>query len=156
MKRVLSSRGRPRSRFSRLRRPKSTSGNFGVDFLPVTPRLALRLGDQSVMGIGPRRCDNHVYNAGSNKGPAALAKISRARPLGAFTAVKKELSHFDEHGASRMVDVSQKAVTDRVARASGRVSMAPETLLVIRDKQLAKGDVLEVARLAGIMAAKRT
>lgn len=70
--------------------------------------------------------------------------------------MSSELSHFDETGASRMVDVSQKAVTDRVARASGRISMAPETLRLIRDRQLAKGDVLEVARLAGIMAAKRT
>ena len=75
---------------------------------------------------------------------------------GATTSVSSELSHFDEAGASRMVDVSQKAVTDRVARASGRISMAPETLCLIRDRQLAKGDVLEVARLAGIMAAKRT
>lgn len=74
----------------------------------------------------------------------------------AFSSVSNELSHFDEHGASRMVDVSQKAATDRLARASGRVSMAAETLRLIRDKQLAKGDVLEVARLAGIMAAKRT
>lgn len=55
-----------------------------------------------------------------------------------------------------MVDVSQKAVTNRIARASGRVTMAASTLTLIRDKQLAKGDVLEVARLAGIMAAKRT
>ncbi len=70
--------------------------------------------------------------------------------------MSSELSHFDESGASHMVDVSQKAVTERLARASGRVMMARETLALIRDKQLAKGDVLEVARLAGIMAAKRT
>ncbi|MDA1048960.1 MAG: cyclic pyranopterin monophosphate synthase MoaC [Planctomycetota bacterium] len=70
--------------------------------------------------------------------------------------MSNELSHFDEHGASRMVDVSRKAITDRMARASGQISMAPATLQLIRDKQLVKGDVLEVARLAGIMAAKRT
>ena len=70
--------------------------------------------------------------------------------------MSSELSHFDEHGASRMVDVSSKAVTDRLAQASGRISMSPATLRLIRDRQLAKGDVLEVARLAGIMAAKRT
>jgi cyclic pyranopterin phosphate synthase len=75
---------------------------------------------------------------------------------GVTISVSSELSHFDETGASRMVDVSQKSVTDRLARASGRISMAPETLRLIRDRQLAKGDVLEVARLAGIMAAKRT
>jgi cyclic pyranopterin phosphate synthase len=67
-----------------------------------------------------------------------------------------ELSHFDEHGASRMVDTSAKPETLREARASGLVRMAPVTLALIRDRGLAKGDVLEVARLAGIMAAKRT
>jgi cyclic pyranopterin phosphate synthase len=67
-----------------------------------------------------------------------------------------ELSHFDEHGAARMVDTSAKPETKREARASGLVRMAPSTLALIRDLGLAKGDVLEVARLAGIMAAKRT
>jgi cyclic pyranopterin phosphate synthase len=67
-----------------------------------------------------------------------------------------ELSHFDEQGASRMVDTSTKAETLREAKASGLVRMAPATLSLIRDRALAKGDVLEVARLAGIMAAKRT
>lgn len=67
-----------------------------------------------------------------------------------------EFSHFDDSGASRMVDVSGKAVTQRFARASGRVRMAAETMQLIRDRQASKGDVLEVARLAGIMAAKRT
>jgi cyclic pyranopterin monophosphate synthase len=66
------------------------------------------------------------------------------------------LSHFDESGASRMVDVGAKAETNRTARASALVRMNPATLTLIRDKQLAKGDVLEVARLAGIMAAKKT
>jgi cyclic pyranopterin phosphate synthase len=67
-----------------------------------------------------------------------------------------DLTHFDESGASRMVDVGDKAVTARYARASGRVQMLPQSLSRIRDKGFAKGDVLEVARLAGIMAAKRT
>src|SRR3954469_8742735 len=67
-----------------------------------------------------------------------------------------KLSHFDESGASRMVDVGQKQVTRRIARASGLVRMAAETLLLIRDKRAAKGDVLEVARLARIMATNRT
>jgi cyclic pyranopterin phosphate synthase len=67
-----------------------------------------------------------------------------------------ELSHFDEHGASRMVDTSAKPETLREARASGLVRMAPATLALIRDRRLAKGDVFEVARLAGILAAKRT
>jgi cyclic pyranopterin phosphate synthase len=67
-----------------------------------------------------------------------------------------ELSHFDEQGASRMVDVSGKPETLRIARASGEVRMQPETLRLIRDRGLAKGDVFEVARLAGILAAKKT
>jgi cyclic pyranopterin phosphate synthase len=66
------------------------------------------------------------------------------------------LSHFDESGANRMVDVGDKQASRRVARASGRVRMAADTLALVRDKRAAKGDVLEVARLAGIMAAKRT
>jgi cyclic pyranopterin phosphate synthase len=67
-----------------------------------------------------------------------------------------DLTHFDESGASRMVDVAEKAVTLRVARASGRVVMEATTLQRIQQRGFAKGDVLEVARLAGIMAAKRT
>ncbi len=67
-----------------------------------------------------------------------------------------DLCHFDDSGASRMVDVGDKPVTRRLARASGCVRMAADTLALIRDKQAAKGDVLEVARLAGIMGAKRT
>src|SRR5947209_20381899 len=67
-----------------------------------------------------------------------------------------DLTHFDEHGASRMVDTSAKPETLRQARASGRVRMEPATLALIQQRALAKGDVLEVARLAGIMAAKRT
>jgi cyclic pyranopterin phosphate synthase len=70
--------------------------------------------------------------------------------------VSERLTHFDETGASRMVDVSEKPVTLRLARASGLVRMSADTQRLIRDRQLAKGDVLEVARLAGIMGAKRT
>ena len=66
------------------------------------------------------------------------------------------LTHFDEDGNSHMVDVSGKPVTERIARAEGFVLMQPETLRIIQQQQIAKGDVLEVARLAGIMAAKRT
>jgi cyclic pyranopterin phosphate synthase len=67
-----------------------------------------------------------------------------------------EFSHFDEQGASRMVDVGDKPVTHRWARVSAQVTMDPQTLQRVLDRQVAKGDVLEVARLAGIMAAKRT
>ncbi|MGP1395808.1 MAG: cyclic pyranopterin monophosphate synthase MoaC [Inquilinaceae bacterium] len=65
-------------------------------------------------------------------------------------------THFDADGRARMVDVSEKAETARVARAGCRVTMQPETLTMIRDGTAAKGDVLGVARLAGIMAAKKT
>lgn len=67
-----------------------------------------------------------------------------------------ELTHFDDSGSSRMVDVSGKSVSLRSARASGLVRMSPATLAMILDHQAVKGDVFAVARLAGIMAAKRT
>ncbi len=66
------------------------------------------------------------------------------------------LSHFDNSGSSRMVDVGQKVVTFRMARAENFARMQPETLAHILDQTIAKGDVLAVARLAGIMATKRT
>ena len=66
------------------------------------------------------------------------------------------LTHFDGEGNAHMVDVSAKAVTDRVAVAEARVVMAAETLALVTEGRARKGDVLGVARLAGIMAAKRT
>lgn len=66
------------------------------------------------------------------------------------------LTHFDDAGASRMVDVGAKPTTARTARAEARVFMQPETLALIREQRAAKGNVFEVARLAGILAAKRT
>ena len=66
------------------------------------------------------------------------------------------LTHFDEQGNARMVDVGDKDVTERVATARASVIMQPATLALIRDKKAAKGDVLAVAQLAGIMAAKKT
>ncbi len=66
------------------------------------------------------------------------------------------LTHLDESGAARMVDVSAKDDTEREAVAKGSVVMKPETLRLIREKGIEKGDVLAVARVAGILAAKRT
>ncbi len=66
------------------------------------------------------------------------------------------LSHLDSEGRARMVDVGHKPDTDRVAVAAGEVRMKPETLALIRAGDLKKGDVLAVAQLAGVMAAKRT
>ncbi|SHI06608.1 MULTISPECIES: cyclic pyranopterin monophosphate synthase MoaC [Desulfosporosinus] len=67
-----------------------------------------------------------------------------------------DLTHFDEEGRARMVDVSDKAETARVAVAQGKILMMPETLERIRSGLIAKGDVLAVAQVAGIMAAKQT
>ena len=66
------------------------------------------------------------------------------------------LTHFDQSGRARMVDVGEKAETHRVAIASGRVAMQPETAAVIREGRATKGDVLAVAQVAAIMAAKKT
>src|ERR671928_1847718 len=67
-----------------------------------------------------------------------------------------QFSHLDEEGAARMVDVGEKAVIRRTATATGRVRMSPETVELLREKALPKGDALNTARIAGVMAAKRT
>ena len=95
------------------------------------------------------------FGPGEMQGTGRIAN-SQSRNKVAGGWVVDQLSHFDETGASRMVDVSQKPVTERLARAEGFVLMRPETLRTIQQKEISKGDVLEVARLAGIMACKRT
>lgn len=70
--------------------------------------------------------------------------------------MSEEMTHFNEQGRARMVDVSEKAVTDRAAVAEGSITVSPETMQKIREGSLKKGDVLAVAQVAGIMAAKRT
>ena len=70
--------------------------------------------------------------------------------------MEDHLTHLDEAGAARMVDVGDKPESERVAVAGGTVTMQPETLRLVREGALKKGDVLTVARVAGIMAAKRT
>ena len=67
-----------------------------------------------------------------------------------------DLTHFDNNGNPKMVDVSNKQVTKRIAQASGFVKMKPSTLETILNKNISKGDVLQIARLAGIMASKKT
>ena len=67
-----------------------------------------------------------------------------------------DLSHVDRSGQARMVDVSAKEVTERFARATGVISMSSEAVDAVRKNAVAKGDVLAVARIAGVMAAKRT
>jgi cyclic pyranopterin phosphate synthase len=77
-------------------------------------------------------------------------------PIKQAEAAMKKLSHVDAQGRARMVDVADKPITSREAIATGRVSMKPEVLRLIISGQIAKGDVLAVARVAGIMAAKKT
>ena len=69
---------------------------------------------------------------------------------------KSELTHFDEKGNPSMVDINQKDSTDRVAIATGKIIMKANTLKKILDLEIKKGDVLNIAKLAGIMAAKKT
>jgi len=69
---------------------------------------------------------------------------------------EKKLTHFDSAGRALMVDVSEKSVTAREAIARGSVAMKEETLRLIRDRKITKGDVFGIARVAGIMAAKKT
>lgn len=88
--------------------------------------------------------------------PAAGKTPARRRPAGRQRPATARLTHIDERGNARMVDVGDKASTKRVAIASGRVFMAPATLRLIGRKGVAKGDVRGVAQLAGIMAAKKT
>jgi cyclic pyranopterin monophosphate synthase len=73
-----------------------------------------------------------------------------------MTMTNAKLTHLDESGTARMVDVGHKPDTERLAVARGSVRMAPETLALIIEGNMKKGDVLTVAQLAGIMAAKRT
>ncbi|MFI5397543.1 MAG: cyclic pyranopterin monophosphate synthase MoaC [Candidatus Binatia bacterium] len=79
-----------------------------------------------------------------------------ARQSNRKVTARARLSHVDESGRARMVDVSAKSVTEREAVARGTVRMQPQTLRLIRSGKIAKGEVLAVARVAGMMAAKRT
>ena len=78
------------------------------------------------------------------------------RPNPVRKRTTRSLSHLDERGQARMVDVGDKAVTERAAVARGVIRMQPQTLRLIRAGKIAKGEVLAVARIAGIQAAKRT
>jgi len=73
-----------------------------------------------------------------------------------YNITMSDFTHIDEQGKARMVDVSGKSLTEREAIASGRVKMKPETLKLIIKNKIAKGEVFQVARIAGIMAAKKT
>jgi cyclic pyranopterin phosphate synthase len=109
------------------------------------------MSKRKVRGSGFR-----VRGSGSAFGVPASgvpASGSRARGARAQTAA---LSHVDERGAVRMVDVSDKPITTREAVARGRITMSPAAIRQVRSGAVKKGDPLQTARLAGIMAAKRT
>lgn len=94
---------------------------------------------------------------GTQGGGAAGAPGREAlRPATSASIRDAELTHVNEQGRARMVDVGAKPVTARVARAAGKVLMAPSTLELVHSGGTRKGDVLAVAQVAGIMAAKRT
>ena len=113
----------------------------------------------------------HGRIQGAGMGARAFLELPSAIPLtpllhGLFMTCKRQawrkrtgmskLTHIDDTGAARMVDVSQKDITRRTARAGGHVFMQPETFATLMEGAAKKGDVLAVARIAGIMAAKRT
>src|SRR5204863_8334983 len=88
----------------------------------------------------------------SNRSDPEVAKVSAAGDRES----DRHFTHFDASGQAHMVDVGGKAITQRIARAGGRITMAAPTLAMVRDGSAAKGDVLAVARIAAIQAAKRT
>ena len=93
----------------------------------------------------------HVGNSGNEE-----ANTLATQQAGLLSIVGSSLSHLDDKGQVQMVDVGEKEPTTRVAVAKGTVQMKPETLRLIQQGQMEKGDVLAVARIAGIMGAKRT
>ncbi len=88
--------------------------------------------------------------------PNEIILISSTKGNSQFDCVMKELSHVDEHSRVRMVDTSVKTISLRRAVASARVLMSPDTLAALESRRTPKGDPLEAARIAGIMAAKKT
>lgn len=85
-----------------------------------------------------------------------VAKADCECPLKCKEKKMAELTHINEQGRAKMVDVSEKADTKRIGVASGRICMQPETFALITDGKIKKGDVLAVAQVAGVMAAKKT
>ena len=110
----------------------------------------LRRGDGADQGDGPR------LETRAPHGWRPLGRRAARPPRGVAAMTAKRLTHIDEKGRARMVDISDKAVTQRSATARGRVRCSAEAVRRIADDSIAKGSVLDTARLAGIMGAKRT
>ncbi len=96
------------------------------------------------------------WNEEADRLAVAAMKLAAGGNPGVETANSLSLTHLDQQGRARMVDVGEKPTTDREATARGYLSVQPETLKLIKDGLMKKGDVLTVAQLAGIMGAKRT
>ncbi len=125
------------------------------------PELDAAVADRNVSWNWVRGHDGNERNEmadrlanGAAHGDVVNRVVDQAAPDTNGTTAR--LTHIDESGEARMVDVGDKDVTDRVAVARGRIVMKPETLRLIRENGLEKGDVLGVARTAAVMAAKKT
>ena len=112
-------------------------------------RAALMAARKGRENIGSVRCAGHRSGRPSYHDTAALPNVSPAMST-------SPLTHFDSSGRAQMVDVADKAVTHRIARAEGEIRMLPATLALIAEGRASKGDVLGIARIAAIQGAKRT
>ena len=122
-------------------------------------RLDTLSGSHNVEWRWVRGHNGDRWNEAADRLAVAAMNIAAGRETGATSEPTKRadsLTHIDDEGRARMVDVGDKPVTDREATAKGHVTIQPETLRLIKDGLMKKGDVLTIAQLAGIMGAKRT
>jgi molybdopterin molybdotransferase len=154
--------GHPDDRLDRPRVVARLGEPVRQDLVPAGPAVGGRRGPgrrpHRQPGLGGAVLLRRRRRAGGRPGRAPRAPTGLAGPGGAVAGGPGmgELSHLDDQGAARMVDVSAKPETERVATAGCRVVLAPETLELLASAGLPKGDALAVARVAGIMGAKRT
>ena len=122
-------------------------------------RLDTLSGSHNVEWRWVRGHNGDRWNEAADRLAVAAMNIAAGRETGATSEPTKpadSLTHIDDEGRARMVDVGGKPVTDREATAKGHVTIQPETLRLIKEGLMKKGDVLTIAQLAGIMGAKRT
>ena len=122
-------------------------------------RLDTLSGSHNVEWRWVRGHNGDRWNEAADRLAVAAMNIAAGRETGATSEPTKpadSLTHIDDEGRARMVDVGDKPVTDREATAKGHVTIQPETLRLIKEGLMKKGDVLTIAQLAGIMGAKRT
>ena len=122
-------------------------------------RLDTLSGSHNVEWRWVRGHNGDRWNEAADRLAVAAMNIAAGRETGATSEPTKpadSLTHIDDEGRARMVDVGDKPITDREATAKGHVTIQPETLRLIKEGLMKKGDVLTIAQLAGIMGAKRT